>query len=343
MEKKPKNHRPILKSSKTSTTRAPRQQKLSESRLAPRAFRDQFLSLQDLASLVKENPERVAQQLGQMDATLKSRQHIEPRWVRKYLARKNFRMPHQVISFQMLKGGVAKTTSALNFGWRAAQYGARVLFLDLDQQANLTFALGVDAENLPVWVDVLERKNNVKEIILNVAPGVDLIPSSLNNSVLDRVLLNSNRNWATAVKGPLREVYAAYDLVIIDTAPSLSAINTAVTCASDVIVLPINPDKFSMIGVKKHMADLNELKNEFDLDFQTRILFTRFDGRETSSQMFLEQCIELFDEFLLKHYIRSSTELKNAIGGPRSIFSTKNNAREDYDGLTRELLGFWKE
>lgn len=312
-------------------------------RLTPQRLKDQFLSLHDLALLLEESPAKISEQLLKIDPHWKSKSAIEPKLVRKLLGRKNYKIPHQIISFQMLKGGVAKTTSALNFGWRAAQYGARVLFLDLDQQANLTFALGMDGENLPVWVDVLEKKCDVKQVIQNVSPGVDLIPSSLNNSVIDRVLLNSNRNWATAVKGPLKEVFAAYDLIIVDTAPSLSAINTAVTCASDVIVLPINPDKFSMIGVKKHIDDLSELKNEFDLDFETKILFTRFDGRELASQVYLEQCMDLFDEMLLKHYIRSSTELKNAIGGPRSIFSTKNNAKEDYDGLTRELLGFWKE
>lgn len=305
--------------------------------------KDQFLSVSDLASVLGESVTKVTQQLNKLDSSWKGKASVEPRLVRKLMTTKKFRFPHQVISFQMLKGGVAKTTSALNFGWRAAQYGSRVLFLDLDQQANLTFSLGVDAENLPVWVDVLERKSEAKNIIVNVSPGVDLIPSSLNNSVLDRVLLSSNRNWATAVKGPLRDVFPAYDIIIIDTAPSLSAINTAVTCASDLVVLPINPDKFSMIGVRKHIEDLKELRKEFSLKFREKILFTRFDGRESSSQIFLEQCMESFDDLLLKHYIRSSTELKNAIGGPRSIFATKNSAKEDYDGLTRELLGFWKE
>ncbi len=342
MEKNKKNHKPRIATPK-KPVKAPPPKELNQVRFAPQRLKDQFLSLNDLALLLGESVTKVSQQLSKVDPTWKGKTSIEPKLVRKLLLRRNFKLPHKIMSFQMLKGGVAKTTSALNFGWRASQYGARVLFLDLDQQANLTFALGMEAENLPVWVDVLEKKCDIKQVIVNVSPGVDLIPSSLNNSVLDRVLLNSNRNWATAVKGPLKEVFAAYDLIIIDTAPSLSAINTAVTCASDVIVLPINPDKFSMIGVKKHLDDLGELKNEFDLDFESRILFTRFDGREVASQVYLEQCMDLFDEMLLKHYIRSSTELKNAIGGPRSIFSTKNNAKEDYDGLTRELLGFWKD
>lgn len=315
-----------------------------EKRQSPK---DAHLSLADLAFFLNTEAARLEARLQKLDpqrklsATPKST--VEPALVRKAVEAAGYTYPRQVVSFQMLKGGVAKTTSALNFGWRAAQYGARVLFIDLDQQANLSFALGVDAENLPVWVDVVEKKTPVADAVVKISDRIDLIPSSLNNSVLDRVLYTSHRNLATAVKAPLKEIARDYDLVILDTAPSLSAINTAVTCASDRVILPINPDKFSMIGVRKHLDDLKEMKSDFDLEFETKVLFTRFDGRESASQTYLEECLELFENSLLKHYIRSSAEIKNALSGPRTIFSTKNNAKEDYDGLTRELLGFWKE
>lgn len=306
-------------------------------------FADQNLSMNDLSFFLEESASALQAQLQKLDPKWKTKSLVPPALVRKLLTKKGYRMPKQIVSFQMLKGGVAKTTSALNFGWRAAHYGARVLFVDLDQQANLTFSLGVEAENKPVWVDIIEKKIEISKAIVPIGPNIDLIPSSLNNSVLDRVLLNGNRNWSNAVTNPLKEIEKNYDLIVIDTAPNLSAINTAVTCASNIVVLPINPDKFSMIGLKKNLQDLKELKQEFDLDFEEKILFTRFDGRESSSQVFLEECMNLFEDLLLKHFVRTSSEIKNAIGGPRSVFTTKNNAKEDYDGVTRELLGFWKE
>lgn len=313
--------------------------------------KDAQLSLSDLAYFFETEATLIEARLKKLDvkwkskstATLAPKATVEPKLVRALLEKSGYKIPRQIISFQMLKGGVSKTTSAFNFGWRAAQYGARVLFVDLDQQANLSFALGVDAENLPVWVDIVEKKTPIAKAIVPVTENIDLIPSSLNNSVLDRVLYTSHRNLATAVKAPLKEIQQDYDLIILDTAPSLSAINTAVTCASDVVILPINPDKFSMIGVRKHLDDLNEMRSDFDLEFETKVLFTRFDGRESASQAFLEECLELFENSLLKHYIRSSAEIKNALSGPRTIFATKNNAKEDYDGLTRELLGIWNE
>lgn len=299
---------------------------------------DFLLSTGDLAALVNKTPAQVIQEVEALAGPIKLKSLMEPVLVRKYLSSLGYQYPHKVISFQMLKGGVAKTTSALNFGLRAAMYGAKVLFVDMDQQANLTFALGEEADEKPVWVDIVERKSTIAEATVKVDDGIDLIPSSLNNSVLDRVLLNSNRNWAQAVKAPLKEVKAFYDLIIIDTAPNLSAINTAVTCASDMVVLPINPDKFSVLGLQKHLEDLADLESEFELKFEKRVLLTRFDARESSSHQILEQCIEKFEDLLLKSYIRTSSEIKNTIRSQKTIFATKSNAKVDYDQVTRELM-----
>lgn len=301
------------------------------------------LSIHDLASLFQQDQKTTYEELKKICGPQRTVQYILPETVRKFIYAKGLRIPSKVISFQMLKGGVAKTTSALNFGIRASMYGARVLFIDLDQQANLTFALlmnGEEAEARPVWVDILEKKAKIQDVRMSLPAGVDLIPSNLNNSVLDRVLLNGQRNWAQAVQMYLKEIRAEYDLVIIDTAPNLSAINTAVTCASDLVVLPINPDKFSLLGVRKNLSDLNELEKEFSLSLQKKILFTKFDGRESLSKEILALAIEEFEGLLMENYVRSSTDIKNVVGEKKNLFSTKSNAKEDYDQVTKELLEF---
>src|SRR6185312_10237371 len=103
------------------------------------------LSTQDLAQLLGWDTERLNREMKKAGFESKFKTWVPPQMARGFLESRGFRFPKQVVSFQMLKGGVAKTTSALNFGWRAAMYGARVLMIDLDQQANLTFALGVEA------------------------------------------------------------------------------------------------------------------------------------------------------------------------------------------------------
>lgn len=305
--------------------------------LAPQEF---CITLSDLASFLEISPAQV-----KLKAEAALKQKIKSPWllpedVRTLLLAEGFKYPHKVVSVQMLKGGVAKTTSVLNMGLRAAMYGARVLFVDLDQQANLSFALGVEDESLPVWTDILEKKIGIDECVRQIEPNVDLIPSSLNNSVLDRVLMNSNRNWAQAVKGPLEKIRHRYDLILIDTAPALSAINTAVTIASDEVILPVNPDKFAFLGLQKNLGELEDIKQDFSLNFTKKILFTKFDGRENSSHELLQKCIDSFEELLMKGYIRTSSEVKNSIRSGKSLYAGKSPVKTDYDFVTREILEF---
>lgn len=169
---------------------------------------------------------------------------------------------------------------------------------------------------------------------------MDLIPSTLNNSVLDRVLMNSNRNWAQAVKAPLEKIRHRYDLILIDTAPALSATNTAVTVASDEVILPVNPDKFAFLGLQKNLGELEDIRQDFELEFARKILFTKFDGRENASHEILQKCIESFEGDLMKGYIRTSSEVKNSVRSGKSLYAGKSPVKSDYDFVTREILGF---
>lgn len=298
------------------------------------------ITLSDLASFMECTSGEIKQKA---EAVLKKKLKtpwLMPAEVRAVLLAEGYQYPHKVISVQMLKGGVAKTTSVLNMGLRAAMYGAKVLFIDLDQQANLSFALGIEDETLPVWVDIAEKRKSIEECVRFIEPHVDLIPSSLNNSVLDRVLLNSNRNWAQVVKGPLEKIKHRYDLILIDTAPALSAVNTAVTVASDEVILPVNPDKFAFLGLQKNITELEDIKRDFELSFTSKILFTKFDGRENTSHELLQRCIDSFEDSLMKGYIRTSSEVKNTVRSGKSLFAGKSPAKADYDFVTREMLGF---
>lgn len=247
--------------------------------------------------------------------------------------------PRQTICLQMLKGGVGKTTTAMNVGVRASMYGARVLLIDLDQQANLSFAFDLADENRDVWADVLEGKCTIDSIVHEITPNLHLIPSNLNNSVLDKILLNGKRNVAQGIRTPLSAIEDRYDLVIIDTAPSLSAINTAAACASDTVILPVNPDKFSFDGLGKTLADLRELQSEFSREFKTKVIFTKFDARETSSHALLKACLAKYGEIMLQSFVRTSADFKNVIRSGQNIFNHRGSAKEDYDTVTREILG----
>lgn len=308
--------------------------------MAQSTTQDFFLSLSDLARFLGTTNDDAKTLVKTVTGQPLKSTLVEPAIVRRVLEDKGLTFPKRVISAQMLKGGVAKTTSLLNLGLRAAMYGARVLFIDLDQQANLSFSLGCEDEDRPVWIDIVEKKTTIDQTVMNVAPHIDLIPSSLNNSVLDRVLLASNRNWAYAVQTPLAAIKDDYDLVLIDTAPALSAVNTAVTVASDQVILPVNPDKFSWLGLLKHLDELKALREDFRLGFEEKILFTRFDGREKTSREVLQKCIDLFADRLMAGYIRASSDVKNSVRGEKHLFAGSSPVKGDFDLVAREILGF---
>ncbi len=271
--------------------------------------------------------------------SLSPRSVVTPDMARKLLIQSGVILKPKTISFQMLKGGVAKTSSALSIAIRASHYGYRVLLVDLDQQANLSYALGELKESSYVWLDIAEKKINITEAIVSVMPNLDLIPSNLNNSVLEKVLIRSHRNWMMSVKGPLEEIKNNYDWIIIDTAPSLTVVNSAVTCASQCVVLPVTPDPFAIMGLSKHLEELKEIESDFDLKgLDKKILFTRFDARESLSQKYLFECAEKYPDFMLDSYIRNTAEIKKSVQEKRDIFKTSTTAKLDYDLVTRELM-----
>ncbi len=313
--------------------------------MSPWSQSDFYLRLDDLAFLFDLKTDKIKKELSSLQIETVSGQgktHVKPEGVRRYLEHKGFKYQSQVISFQMLKGGVSKTTSCLNIGLRAAMYGFRVLFMDLDQQANLSFALGVDDLEVPVFINVLEKKISMQNAVIPIVEEqIGLLPSNLNNSVIERVLLNGTKNLGRVVKAPLEEVQGSYDLILIDTSPSLSALNTAVTCASDLVILPINPDKFTLFGAQKHLADLDQIREDFDLDLEIKLLFTKYDGREAASEAYFNQCLELFGNKMIRSFVRQTTEIKNTIASGKTIYDSKGNAKSDYDRVSRDILGIW--
>lgn len=271
---------------------------------------------------------------------LGARAYLPPSEARKAMMSRGLSYKRQVISVQMLKGGVGKTSIALNVGIRAAMYGARVLLVDLDQQANLSFAFGIVDENAFVWVDLLENKCTIKDIIRQCSDNIHIVPSNLNNSVLDKQILTGKRNVATAVSQYIDQLNDLYDFVIIDTAPNLSAINTSAACSSDIVLLPVTPDKFSFDGLKKTIDDLEDIRTEFGATFINKILFNKFDARETSSHQLLKTCIAEYSDIMLRAFIRTSSDVKNTIRTGKTVFEKRSAAKEDYDVVTRELMGF---
>lgn len=270
------------------------------------------------------------------------RKYIPPSEVRRLFEEKGFKYPRKNISFQIVKGGVGKTSLSFSLATRASHYGARVLAIDFDQQSNLTRSFNVDARNHPVWINVIRDNIKCSDTIKHISEFLDLIPSNLNNSRLDIELTQSASNLKDIIKDKLCEIRDNYDLVIMDCPPAINKINTAVTCSSNLIIIPINPDPYAIDGLEFSIAELLKVKKDFKLDFDYKILWNRYDARERLGALYMHQIMsdESKIEKTLPIVIRTDITLKNAIFDKKTIFEIpkKSFIREDIDQFTKEIL-----
>jgi chromosome partitioning protein len=272
--------------------------------------------------------------------------------VRKLFESRGIGYQHKVISFQCCKGGVGKTSLAYSLGIRANMYGAKVLLVDLDMQGHLTLGFTNDdnasslvAEDVPVWANLIRNDvSSIKDIIRPITNTLHLIPSNLNNSVLENLIVQNIRRMPLhkVVKSYLDEVENEYDYIIIDCAPGFSAINTGAMYSSNLIIIPAAPDRYGADGVSKTVSELSDLKKSMELSFDIKILLNRYDARKRLS---VEQLVKLQAQYpsnMLSCYIRENSEIPNATDQGVSVFDMpkkKTPSKEDLDVLAREIMG----
>ena len=269
---------------------------------------------------------------------------------RKILKKRGFEYPKKakIISFIMCKGGVGKTTSAFFTAIRLSDYGSKVLMIDGDPQGNLTSSFHLERlgfsidEETPVLSDIFSEKCSFKDSLISISPQLDILPSTPMNANLESVFREKCKNPANPIKRMLRPVINQYDFIIIDCAPSLNLTNSIFMLGSDELILPVNPDSYSRIGLDQTLNEIEMLSKDFPTwqDFQTRILFTRYDGREYTSLKYLSDIAEKHSNYLLRTTIRTSTNFKNAVDKGENLFMAKKSfAKEDYDSLAKEIMG----
>ncbi len=275
-------------------------------------------------------------------------QETAPAAVRRVLEASGYPFPNpaEVWAFMMCKGGVGKTTSALFVSQRLSSYGARVLVVDADPQGNLTAAfqlesLGEDiSEETPVLVDVLSGACSLQDATLKLTPELSLIPSTPMNSILDSKIRDLFKNPVLPLRKILEPVRKTYDFILIDSAPALNLTNAAIMGASQRVILPVSPDRFSEMGLEQTMKELDQIESDFDLKVQRSIFLTKVDARENTSQKYSQIVRERFPKNILATQVRVSSDVKNAISQDADLFHmSRSNAKEDYDRLTLELMG----
>ena len=246
------------------------------------------------------------------------------------------------IAGQIVKGGTGKTTSIDNIASCANTYGARVLLIDADPQGNLTDANGIDAEEHPILIDVIKGEATIEDCVIHLSNGLDLIPSRIENVILDNEIVNKRLPLDKLYENLLKNIENNYDFIFIDCPPTMGQAVTAASLYSDVILAPLNPDKFSAKGLKILKQEVDTLNRTYHKSISYKVYLNKFSGKTILSD---KAIVSLISDTDLEGKVLSTTvqyaqEIPNITDENKNSFSTlkKSSVRDDFDSLTRELL-----
>ena len=249
----------------------------------------------------------------------------------------------KVITVINQKGGVGKTTTAHAIGaWLQAKQNKKILFLDLDQQGNLTYATGARNSNYNT-LEVLVAGRLQDDKVQQTESGFNVIPSTPSLANVDAVLSQTGKEYR--LKEALKALNS-YDFVVIDTPPSLNIITINALTASDYAVIPAQADIFSLQGITQLGQTIDAVKRYTNKDLKVLgIVLTKHNTRSILSRdlqkVITDTAIQLHTK-VYTQYIREAVAVREAQAMKQDIFSydPKNNATQDYDAL---MLEIWKD
>ncbi len=250
----------------------------------------------------------------------------------------------KTVVFVLVKGGVGKSTLCRESGIRATLMGKKVLLIELDHQGNLTKSFNVNAHEYPVLIDLLEDNTlDIKNSIVNILPGLDILPSRYDNSVLDNFIMLKGIPLQKVLNAKIEPLRKEYDLIMIDCPPSLGQAVAAAVLSSDLIVMPTTPCDFSDSGIDITKTEVTKMLKDYDAPLvPMKIILNEFDNRERDSRDTYTNLIkhQEYGDMLFSGYIRKCTEIQKYRRRKSTVFdSTSSTAgREDIDIFTRELL-----
>jgi chromosome partitioning protein len=235
------------------------------------------------------------------------------------------------------KGGVAKTTTAINLAAGLARAGRRVLLVDLDAQGNIESSIGSTSQK--TLYDYLIENAELKECISRMGTNLDLLRSNETLTKAEIMIAQLPTDNALVLKERFSTING-YDYVIIDCAPSLGILNQNAMLYAQEAIIPVTTDYLGIDGMNKIMAAINEVNEHFDHDLKvTRIVPTLHDARIKSSVKALHY-LQNEHYQLLADPVRVNSKLKEAPQAKKSIFSHAPSSRgaHDYASLVQVVL-----
>jgi len=252
-----------------------------------------------------------------------------------------------VIAISNEKGGVAKTTTTLSLGAAIAETGQKVLVVDLDPQANLTLALGVEPGSAVVTSShiLIESAPLMSARHSTEIENLDLIPAQASIENAEQ-FLPVRTNYTASLKRALENAAPLlYDYVLFDCPPFLGAITINAMSAAELLIIPTQAEYFSAYALRNMMGVIRRVRQESNPDLGYRILITMLDRRNRTHRNIQEQLQNTFGEGLFRTIIEVDTKLRESpiAGLPITQYKPAARGSQQYRELAQELIEYVKE
>lgn len=249
----------------------------------------------------------------------------------------------KIISITNQKGGVGKTTTAINLSAALAEANQNVLVIDFDPQANATSGFGVELSDEDKTVmDVIRGKSDIKKAIVETnVKNLDILAGDVELSVLELELLDKPEK-EKKLKQVVDKISSEYDYIVIDCPPSVGMLTVNALVASDSVIIPVQCEYFSLEGLTQvlDIIDLVQQKMNTKLSVEG-ILFTMYDGRTKLAQDVVKNVKEILNEKTFETLIPRNVRLAEAPSNGMTILSydPSSSGAESYRKLAAEILG----
>ena len=248
----------------------------------------------------------------------------------------------RIIAIANQKGGVGKTTTAINLSACLAEAGKKVLTIDLDPQGNTTSGLEVNKnEQEKTTYELLIGQNSIEECLLKeVLPGLDVLPSNVNLSGAEIELIGI-RQKEFILKKEIDKVRDNYDFVIIDCPPSLNMLTVNAMTTADTVLVPIQCEYYALEGLSQLIHTINLVKQRLNPNLELEgVVFTMYDARTNLSLQVVENVKSNLKKTVYKTIIPRNVRLAEAPshGMPITLYDSRSAGAESYRLLEEEVI-----
>ena len=248
----------------------------------------------------------------------------------------------RIIAIANQKGGVGKTTTAINLSACLADKGKKVLAVDMDPQGNMTSGLGLDKESIEKTVyDMIIGESDIEEVLQKEAmENLDVLPTNIDLSAAEIELIDVE-NKEFIVRNSIQKIRDNYDFVIIDCPPSLSMLTINAMTTADSVLVPIQCEYYALEGLSQLIHTVELVKDRLNPDLEIEgVVFTMYDARTNLSLQVVENVMDNLQQNIYKTIIPRNIRLAEApsYGMPINQYDPKSAGSESYMRLADEVI-----